>query len=212
MSLRLTWKALLAIACCVAVPGCAPFKGWTGSKAVPGGTPVARTASNENLDGLIEAAPPAKEAQPRLAAHPAAKPAPKPAAKSSMSFFKGDSAKKEADQKSEIDRELAVARLGERRGESEGAKELYKKITEKYPNHPAAFHRLGILEARDSNFEVANQYFDQALQIGNQPSVVLALKYAVFVPDHYKEHQECIYKTESSECNFRDQVQRQIGW
>lgn len=202
MSLRLTWKALLAIACCVAVPGCAPFKGWTGSKAVPGGAPAARTASSENLDGLIEAAPPAKDAQPRYAAHPAAKPAPKPAAKSSMSFFKGDNAKKEADQKSEIDRELAVARLGERRGESEGAKELYKKITEKHPNHPAAFHRLGILEARDSNFEVANQYFDQALQIGNPSLDLLSdVGYCLYLQNRFDEAERVLMQSHRQKPN-----------
>lgn len=149
MSLRLTWITLAALTCCSIMLGCAPFKPRSGSKAVPTGAASGRAAGPEQLDGLLHEAP------PRTAQKPA------------KSFFGGDNAKKEAAKQSEIDSELALARLGERRGQSDGAKQLYRKIIEKHPQHPAAYHRLAVLHARDNNFAESNRYFEHALQMGD---------------------------------------------
>ena len=57
MALRLSWKALLASACCISLVGCAPWKPWTGSKAAPANSAapaaVAGTRSHDNLDRLL---------------------------------------------------------------------------------------------------------------------------------------------------------------
>jgi tetratricopeptide (TPR) repeat protein len=187
MSLRLSWKALLAIACCVAVPGCAPFRPWAGSKAAPGGgSNSAHTAAattdgrGDHLDRLINEPKPAQR--------------PKPAAKSSLlPTFGADSSKKDAAQQAEIESDLALARLGERRGQSEGATQLYRKIAQKYPHHPAAYHRLGVLFARENNFNDANECFEYAAQLA-PPSLELLsdLGYCYYLQSRYDEAEQVL--------------------
>jgi Tfp pilus assembly protein PilF len=160
MSLRLTWITLATLTCCSVMLGCAPIKTRSGSKALPTGGASGRAAGTEQLDGLLQDSPPTRTAQK------SAKP----------SLFGGDNTKKEAAKQSEIESELALARLGERRGQSDGAKQLYRKIIEKYPEHPAAYHRLAVLHGRDSNFEEADRYFQRALQMG-EPSIDLLSDY-----------------------------------
>src|SRR5690606_9025938 len=101
MSLRLGWKALLAIACCVAIPGCAPFRHGNASKAVPAASAQGRSNAPDALDAILA------EPEPQ---------SPK-ATGGVSSLFRGESKKKGAARQAEIESELAIARLGERRGQ-----------------------------------------------------------------------------------------------
>jgi tetratricopeptide (TPR) repeat protein len=181
MALRLSWKALLASACCISLVGCAPWKPWTGSKAAPANSAapaaVAGTRSHDNLDRLLN-----DGQQPR------SKPPARTASKSSLNPFKGDSSKKDAARQSEIESQLALARLGERRGEADGAKQLYLQLIEKYPENVTPYHRLGIVYARENNFAEANVYFEQAVAMGSPSTDLLSdYGYCLYLESRYDE-------------------------
>ena len=52
-----------------------------------------------------------------------------------------------------------LARLSERHGKPDDASRLYRYILNKEPNHQTAHHRLGVIAAKEANFEQAESHF-----------------------------------------------------
>jgi Flp pilus assembly protein TadD len=61
-----------------------------------------------------------------------------------------------------LEGQLALARLCERRGESEQAKQFYRALLEKSPQDPRPHHRLGILAVQKLEFAQAEEHFRAA--------------------------------------------------
>lgn len=59
----------------------------------------------------------------------------------------------------------AMARLSERRGQSQVAREAYLSMIERAADDPRPYHRLAIMNAQDGHWENAKQLFEQALQL-----------------------------------------------
>lgn len=71
-----------------------------------------------------------------------------------------------------IPSELALARLNERQGDEHKAEALYREYIAKHPEHPLSYHRLGVMAARKSKLDDAEQHLRKALEVA-PPSVEL---------------------------------------
>lgn len=57
---------------------------------------------------------------------------------------------------------VAMARIYERQGGSEKAREIYSRVIRENPNHGEAYHRLAILAAKKGDYQQAENLFRQA--------------------------------------------------
>ena len=83
-----------------------------------------------------------------------------------------------------MERQLSMARLGERHGQTETAHKIYQKVLMQDPNNVEALHRLGVMAAKTQDYEVAISYLTKAEM--NDPSNVELLNdlgYALFLTD-----------------------------
>lgn len=78
-----------------------------------------------------------------------------------------------ANRAKKLKQNTALARLAERRGQTDEALHAYNKILEKYPNNQVAHHRLGVVKAQEGKFAEADQHFHRAWQIGPQSADLL---------------------------------------
>jgi Flp pilus assembly protein TadD len=69
---------------------------------------------------------------------------------------------------------LALARLSERRGQTEQAEQLYEKLTERFPDHPLPYHRLGVMRAKAGRWDEAETHFQRALELNPADPELLA--------------------------------------
>jgi Flp pilus assembly protein TadD len=102
-----------------------------------------------------EASPNATAGRDAQAAAPAA-PASAPAATANKSSNGQDSRKSE----------LALARLIERSGNTQQARQFYLALMKRKPEDPAPYHRLGVLAAREGKFGEAEKFFQTARGLG----------------------------------------------
>jgi Flp pilus assembly protein TadD len=58
--------------------------------------------------------------------------------------------------------QLAFARLSERRGQTDQAAAIYQGLIKKFPQDPAAFHRMGIIYVQQGKFAEAEEHFRTA--------------------------------------------------
>ncbi len=81
-----------------------------------------------------------------------------------------------------IEGPLTLARLAEQRGKTVEAERLYRAILERSPDNPVIYHRLAIMQSRNSRFEEANEYFDRALQLKpNDPTLLCDAGYCQYL-------------------------------
>ena len=83
-----------------------------------------------------------------------------------------------------MERQLSMARLGERHGQTETAHKIYQKVLMQDPDNVEALHRLGVMAAKTQDYEAAISYLTKAEM--NDPSNVELLNdlgYALFLTD-----------------------------
>jgi len=92
---------------------------------------------------------------------------------------------------SKLDAQAAFARLNERRGQPGLAEAIYRELLEKEPGMSLPNHRLGVMEAKKGNFEVANSHFQAALEgdADNQELLVDA-GYCLYLQNRLDEAEE----------------------
>jgi len=69
--------------------------------------------------------------------------------------------------------QLSLARLTERHGQAEQARQIYKAILRDNPDNQTSYHRLAILSAEDGDMEGAAQNFEKAVVLGDPSSDLL---------------------------------------
>lgn len=83
-----------------------------------------------------------------------------------------------------MERQLSMARLGERHGQTETAHKIYQKVLLQDPDNVEALHRLGVMAAKTQDYETSIAYLTKAEM--NDPSNVELLNdlgYALFLTD-----------------------------
>ncbi|MDB5341583.1 MAG: Tetratricopeptide 2 repeat protein, partial [Planctomycetaceae bacterium] len=75
-----------------------------------------------------------------------------------------------------------MARLAESEGHNDKAREVYEGIYKKDPQNAQVCHRLGIVHAKQSNYEAAKRYFSEAhLLRPSDPEILNDLGYTCFL-------------------------------
>src|SRR6187402_2210375 len=85
-----------------------------------------------------------------------------------------------------IEGQFDMARLAESEGELEKSRGMYESILKKDPSNVAVNHRLGIVHARQSNYDVAKKFFNDALRLNpSDPEILNDLGYACYLSNDY---------------------------
>lgn len=85
-----------------------------------------------------------------------------------------------------IEAQFDLARLAESEGELDKSREMYESILKKDPTNVAVCHRLGIVYARQTNYEAAKRYFNEALRLKPANAEILNdLGYACYLSNDY---------------------------
>jgi tetratricopeptide (TPR) repeat protein len=88
---------------------------------------------------------------------------------------------------------IALARLCERRGQLQQARELYEADLEKSPDNPLIHHRLAIIAAREERSADALRHFETARELAPRDSGLLSdLGYAYYLQHRLDEAEECL--------------------
>ena len=91
----------------------------------------------------------------------------------------------------DIEGMLAMARLVERRGENDKAKEMYQAILAKSPQQPVALHRLGVVNAQDGKLDEAARLLTQAATVDAPSAELLSdLGYTYFLSRKFPEAEQ----------------------
>ena len=95
----------------------------------------------------------------------------------------------------DIDRQLSVARLGERHDQVSTAESIYRKVLNEHENNTTALHRLGVMAAKDQRLEDATDLLQRALeQEPNNPEILADLGYAHFLNDDLEQAEDFFNK------------------
>lgn len=79
---------------------------------------------------------------------------------------------------------MSLARLQERQGDANGAREIYEQVLRETPQEGAAHHRLGVLDAKAGRFAAAIQHFEATLSTSSPSAELLNdLGYACYLND-----------------------------
>jgi Flp pilus assembly protein TadD len=79
---------------------------------------------------------------------------------------------------------LAMARLSERRGQAEQAEHLYREVIERSPQTPLAYHRLGVMCAKQGRFDEAEACFSRAIALSpTDPELLSDAGYFYYLAD-----------------------------
>jgi len=90
-------------------------------------------------------------------------------------------------------RELSMARLQERHGQSAPAAAVYRKVLVADPGNAIAHHRLGVIAARDELYDEAIKHFDAATKDGNTSAELMAdLGYVHYLRKDYDSANRCL--------------------
>jgi tetratricopeptide (TPR) repeat protein len=115
----------------------------------------------------------------------------KKSASSSRSPRKQFMSDRPADPNKMLEGQVAVARLSERRGQTQQAEMLYRGLLQKHSDLAAVHHRLGVIEARRRNFEAADKHLQKAL--ADEPENVELLVdagYCCYLQNRYEEAED----------------------
>lgn len=96
--------------------------------------------------------------------------------------------------------ERAVARLCERRGESDKAKQMYALFLQQNPRDAEAHHRLAVIACKEDQFERAEEHFRAALAVApNHPLILGDLGYALYLQNRLPEAEEYLTRALQSD-------------
>jgi Tfp pilus assembly protein PilF len=113
----------------------------------------------------------------------------------------GDSARADDEAKGP----LALARLSERRGQTEQAEQLYQKMIERFSDNPLSYHRLGVMRSRAGKWEEAETYFQQALRLNpDSPDLLADVGYFYYLrsmPEEAEKHLRRALEIEPNHAN-----------
>lgn len=106
------------------------------------------------------------------------------------SFWRSDSKNIASSKESSpsFTKELSLARLQERHGKSDRSKEIYRAVLKKDPQNQTAQHRLGVIAAKQSDFETAHQHFQAAAKSAPPTAELLNdIGYTFYLQDRLEE-------------------------
>ncbi|MCH5374664.1 MAG: tetratricopeptide repeat protein, partial [Planctomycetes bacterium] len=90
--------------------------------------------------------------------------------------------------------QAAFARLHERRGEVKQAEEMYRQLSLKDPDMVEPNHRLGVIKAKQGDFEAANACFQAALNSDpHNVELLVDAGYAFYLQNRFNEAEQ-LYK------------------
>lgn len=88
---------------------------------------------------------------------------------------------------------FTLARLAERRGQTEDARQIYEAVLAKNPNHQQAHHRLGVYYARQRQYHQADAHFHKAWELGPQSADLLSdMGYRLHLEDRLPEAEKLL--------------------
>ncbi len=92
-----------------------------------------------------------------------------------------------------MESELALARLLERRGDTEQAARIYGVCLSKDPRNAQAHHRLGVIAAREGRFPDAEEHLQQARRLGRPDAELLSdLGYVYYLQHRLPEAEQTL--------------------
>ena len=101
-----------------------------------------------------------------------------------------------------LESQLSLARLSERHGQHEYATQVYKAILRKHPENVAAYHRLAVIAARESEFAEAETHFQKALELGDRSAHLLAdVGYYFYLRDQLDEAEKLLRESLEADHN-----------
>jgi tetratricopeptide (TPR) repeat protein len=104
----------------------------------------------------------------------------------------------------QLDSRYAQARLCERHQQSDKARAIYQDILAARPQDPMALYRLGVISAKEANYEQAEQYFHQAIAHDRQNAELHNdLGYCLFLQDKLQEAEACFRRSLELSRNYK---------
>jgi Flp pilus assembly protein TadD len=93
--------------------------------------------------------------------------------------------------KGQYESSLSLARLSERHGQIENARQVYDAVLRKDPENAFAHHRLGVMAARERQLAKADEHLSKALTAGTPSADLLAdVGYLYYLQDRLPEAEE----------------------
>lgn len=90
-----------------------------------------------------------------------------------------------------VERSISIARLSERHGNVQQARNMYARLASEHPNHPVAHHRLGVLAAKAGNYQEAMQHLSRAQQVGGDtPELLSDIGYLHYLQNNHAAAQQ----------------------
>jgi len=78
--------------------------------------------------------------------------------------------------------QLSFARLAERRGQPEQAKTIYEAFVNLHSDNPLPFHRLGVMAAREGDYEKCDSYLSKAFHLDeSNPDLLADIGYSMYL-------------------------------
>jgi tetratricopeptide (TPR) repeat protein len=92
-----------------------------------------------------------------------------------------------------VESKLAFARLCERHGELDQAQTVYDGVLKQDPSNPQANHRLGIVKARQGDYQEAERLLTKAVELGEPDAELLSdLGYTYYLQDRLDEAEKLL--------------------
>jgi tetratricopeptide (TPR) repeat protein len=92
-----------------------------------------------------------------------------------------------------LESQLSIARIQEHQGQLRDATDRYKQLGKKNPNNATIPHRLGIIESKAGNHDVANQHFQRSLELDPHNTEVLTdWGYSLFLQGKLSEAESAL--------------------
>jgi Tfp pilus assembly protein PilF len=91
---------------------------------------------------------------------------------------------------------LSLARLSERHGQTENARQVYEAIVRSDPANTEANHRLAVIAARERKFAIADEHFQKALAADPvNPELLTDFGYFHYLQNRYPEAEELLRRS-----------------
>ena len=88
---------------------------------------------------------------------------------------------------------VALARLSERRGQTDQASRLYNVVIEREPRNPVPHHRLGVMYAKEGRFQDSDRHFTKAIELDpSNPRLLSDIGYSCYLQHRLPEAEEML--------------------